>query len=89
MPFKKGQSGNPRGRRHGVKEKHPRTFRALMASVVTDQPAVILAAMQEGLAGKQSHKYLGILAQLEKQQHEHSGPDGGPMTTKVLFEDAP
>lgn len=74
MPFKKGQSGNPAGKPKGAKDTVPRSFRAIARKVLQNHGEGIEAALLRGIADEaQSHRYLTILANLEKQQIEVSG----------------
>lgn len=85
MPFKPGQSGNPAGRARGSKDKTPRSFRALVRHVIGANEAAVKKAFLEGITGKDAHRYLAIAASLEKQQHEVSGPEGGPIQVHDHF----
>lgn len=82
MPFTKGRSGNPTGRPKGAKDSIPRTFRGLARKVVSENPDAIERALLNGCKGKDAHKYLGILAGLERQQVEVTGEGGGPVVYK-------
>jgi len=86
MPFRRGRSGNPRGRPKGAKDKAPRSFRTLAREVVAEYDADLKRALLEGCTGKHAYRYLAILASLERQQVELGGEDGGPVL--VQFVDA-
>lgn len=77
MPYKKGESGNAKGRPKGSKDKIPRTYRALAAAVVSKEFEAIQRSLLAGIKSKQSHRYHAILASLEKHQVELTGADGG------------
>ncbi len=86
MPFQRGKSGNPTGRPKGAKDGVPRSFRSLCVEYLNSPKGYkdIQAAIDKGIVGKQAHRYLAILASLEKQQHEVSGEDGGPVIVKFV-----
>jgi len=88
MPFQPGKSGNVRGRPRGIKEKAPRSFRALAREVLQESGKDVKAALLEGIKGKQSHRYLSILASLEAKHVELSGTDGGPVAVRFIDVDA-
>ncbi len=82
--FSRGRSGNPHGRPRGAKDAVPRTFRGLCLEYLSKHADDVDAAIAKGVTGKQAHRYLAILASLEKQQHEVSGEDGGPVIVKFV-----
>lgn len=84
MPFKKGRSGNAKGRPRGVKEAIPRTFRGLAAEVLAEAGPDVKQALRDGLKGPKSDRYLAILASLEKQHVELTGEVRMP--AQVIFE---
>lgn len=83
-PFQKGQVANPRGRPKGAKDKLPRTFRALAAEILAEAPDDVKSSLLAGVKGNQAHKYLAIFANLEKQQVEVTGADGGPVQVQFV-----
>jgi hypothetical protein len=84
MPFSKGRSGNVKGRPKGAKDHIPRTFRGLASQVLAANGADVQAALRKGINGKDAHRYLSILASLEKQHVELSGEV--TMPAQVIFE---
>lgn len=80
--------GNP-GRPVGARDRAPRTFRALAQQFVDTHEADIEASLERGVRDRrQSHKYLAILAGLEKQQVELGGAGGGPVEIRFRLVDA-
>lgn len=75
MPFQPGKSGNPSGRPRGAKDKTPRTFRRLARAFMEGHEADIAAALARGVKSKDAHRYLAILASLEKQHVELEMPE--------------
>jgi len=82
--YQKGQSGNPKGRPQGAKDRVPRSIRGMLAALYEQHGDALEERLLKGLLGRDAHRYFAIGAGLEKQQVEHTGPDGGPV--KVVHE---
>ena len=63
MPFKKGQSGNPKGRPKGAQDKVSREARSLFIHIMEGEVGHIQDAL-DGLRNESADKYLRALAHL-------------------------
>jgi len=63
MPFKKGQSGNPKGRPKGAQDKVSREARSLFVSIMNGEVKHIEDAL-DALRNESSEKYLKALGGL-------------------------
>jgi len=83
MAFKRGVSGNPKGKPKGAKDRIPRAFKASIKAVfdelLTTDPTIVREAVRRGLISrkpKDAFPYVRIYAELSgelKQQVEVSG----------------
>lgn len=85
MPFKKGKSGNPKGRPNGAKDRVPRsTLRAICAAYVEQNPAKITAALDRAVASRYPDRGLALLLKAEGDRLEITGDLS--LNTKVVHE---
>jgi hypothetical protein len=85
MPFKKGQSGNPKGRKPREVE---RDYLARLRACVTpsDWESIIDRTVTDAKRGDTAaRKFLAdYLIGVPAQKIEHTGEDGGAITVKVI-----
>ena len=72
-----------RGRPVGAKDRVPRTLRSMVAALYQEHGPELQERILKGMLSREAYRYFGIAAALEKQQHELSGPNGGPIPTIV------
>jgi hypothetical protein len=86
MPFKKGQSGNPAGRKKGTLDVVPKAVK-IQAKDRVDLVDAELTAAGNGLAVQAAANpqwfYEKIWVKILPKNVEMSGPDGGPIPHKV------
>lgn len=87
MPFGKGKSGNPTGRPHGAKDKHPRGAKAAIRQLLDDfgnDTDLIKRVLLRGLEARapSSFPYLRLL--VEQQVGAAEQPVN--VVTKVVHE---
>jgi len=89
MPGQKGNSGGRKGRSGRKSKAEELGLQALLDGCVTeaDRKALFRKLLAQGKKGdvKASALLLGYIYGKPKELHEHSGPDGGPIETKVIL----
>ena len=80
MPFKPGQSGNPKGRKAGVSNKSTRLIRDAFVKVFEARGGH--KGLQEW-AEQNPDEFYKLSAKLCPKEMEVSGPEGGPIQTIV------
>ena len=80
MPFAKGHSGNPKGRKGGTPAKTPRIIRDAFIEAF-HKIGGTKSLVEWGK--EQPGEFYKIIAKLCPKEVEVSGPDGGPIQTSV------
>lgn len=79
------------GRPKGVPNKASREIKEAARALV-ERPEYVASLQQRIDGGKAPHMETLLFHYAygkPKEQHEHTGADGGPILTRVVFEDAP
>ena len=84
MPFKKGQSGNPRGRKKGAPNKVTGALKDMILTALDGAGGVKYLQAQ---AAANPSAFLTLVGKVLPLQV--SGEGGGPLSVRVIFEDAP
>lgn len=86
MPFKKGQSGNPGGRKPGKPNRDTADFKAALTRLLN---AADVEQLLEDVPADRRLDVLGRLAEYvfpKLGRTEVAGPDGGPIVVEIVKE---
>lgn len=92
MPFKKGQSGNAKGKKPGTVNQTTKDIKAAYKQLIEDN-LDNLTAWLEKIAEKDPEKAIRIISDLSEYvipklaRSEHTGADGKDLNTTITFKD--